>query len=87
MYAITDLKAVLNTSTGLPLIEIYFQGTGSQTAASILLAFFAFCFFGCLVANGNVTFVRVYRQLLTSSSNDLIQDHLGCFARWSTPIL
>ncbi|KAL1895024.1 hypothetical protein Sste5346_005444 [Sporothrix stenoceras] len=53
MYAITDVEAVLNTPTGLPLIEIYLQGTGSKAAASILVALFAFCFFGCLV--GNVT--------------------------------
>jgi len=53
MYAITDVQAVLNTPTGLPLIEIYRQGTGSDVAASILVALFAFCFFGCLV--GNVT--------------------------------
>ena len=52
MYAITDLKAVLNSVTGLPLIEIYYQGTGSYAAASTLLALFAFCFFGDLVANG-----------------------------------
>jgi choline transport protein len=56
MYSITDLNAVLNTNTGLPLIEIYFQGTGSAPAASIFLALFAFCFFGCLVANGKITF-------------------------------
>jgi choline transport protein len=52
MYSITDLTAVLNTATGLPFIEIYYQGTGSAAAASVLLALFAFCFFGCLVANG-----------------------------------
>lgn len=52
MYSISDMKAVLNTTTGLPLIEIYFQATQSAVAASILLAAFAFCFFGCLVANG-----------------------------------
>lgn len=52
MYSITDLETVLSGSSRLPLIEIYYQGTGSRTAASILLAFFAFCFFGNLVANG-----------------------------------
>ncbi|KAF2493506.1 amino acid transporter [Lophium mytilinum] len=51
MYAITDLSAVLATPTGLPLIEIYRQGTGSNVAASILMAVFAFCFFSNLVAN------------------------------------
>lgn len=52
MYSITDLTAVLHTATGLPLIEIFYQGTGSATAASVFLALFAFCFFGCLVGNG-----------------------------------
>jgi choline transport protein len=52
MYAITDLKAVLNSVTGLPLVEIYYQGTGSYAAASTLMALFAFCFFGNLVCNG-----------------------------------
>jgi choline transport protein len=52
MFAIGDLSAVLNTATGLPLIEIYYQGTGSRVAASILMALFALCFFGCLVGNG-----------------------------------
>jgi choline transport protein len=54
MYSITDVSAVLNTATGLPLLEIYYQGTGSKVGASILLALFAFCFFGCLVANGQL---------------------------------
>ena len=52
MYSITDLDAVFHTNAGLPLIEIYYQGTGSRAAASVLLTFFAFCFFGNLVANG-----------------------------------
>jgi choline transport protein len=52
MYAITDLEGVLHSVTGLPLIEIYYQGTGSYAAASILVALFAFCFFGDLIANG-----------------------------------
>jgi choline transport protein len=52
MYSITDVTAVLTTATGLPLLEIYYQGTGSKAGASILTAMFAFCFFGCLVANG-----------------------------------
>ena len=53
MAAITDVTAVIETPSGLPLIEIYFQGTGgSRVATSILMAFFAFCFFGCAVANG-----------------------------------
>ncbi|KAF4502552.1 amino acid transporter [Fusarium agapanthi] len=54
MYAISDLPAVLNTTTGLPLFEIYYQGTRSRPAASVLMSLFAFCFFANLVANGKL---------------------------------
>ena len=53
MAAITDVTAVIETASGLPLIEIYYQGTGgSRVGTTILMTFFAFCFFGCAVANG-----------------------------------
>jgi len=52
MYAITDIDAVLGTITGLPVLEIYYQGTGSKVAASILMALFSFCFYANLIANG-----------------------------------
>lgn len=55
MFAITDVKSVLSTVTGLPLIEIYRQGTNSDVAASVLVALFAFCFFGCLVGNATAS--------------------------------
>lgn len=51
--SITDVQAVINTVTGLPLLEIYYQGTGSKTGATVLMALFAFCFYGCAVANGS----------------------------------
>ncbi|KAJ5581240.1 hypothetical protein N7450_007541 [Penicillium hetheringtonii] len=66
MYAITDVEAVLNTPSGLPLIEIYYQSTQSKSAASILLALFAFCFFGCSVANGTV--ISLYGLIFLGSS-------------------
>jgi len=52
LYSITDMDSALHTITGLPLFEIYYQGTGSRAAASVLMALFAFLFFGNLVANG-----------------------------------
>lgn len=55
IYCIKDLSAVL--SADMPLMEIYYQGTGSRVAASILLAFFAFCMFGCVVAIGEFIWV------------------------------
>lgn len=65
MYSITDLSAVLGTPTGLPLIEICRQGTGSKLAASIFVAFIAFCFFACFVATGEYV-----NQKLTASLDD-----------------
>jgi choline transport protein len=36
LYCITDLDAVLNTATGFPIIEIFYQATGSTAAATIM---------------------------------------------------
>lgn len=64
---IIDVEAVLTTATGLPLLEIYYQGTGSRVGATVLMSLFAICFYGCAVANGEfLTFL--------SSSSKLIYD-------------
>lgn len=63
MYSTINIEAVFTTATGLPLLEIYYQGTGSKVAASVLLAMFAFCFFGCLVANGMFSNVRAFGSI------------------------
>lgn len=54
MNAITDIQAVLDSPSGLPLIEIYYQSTGSKAASSVLLALLVACFFGCWASNGKL---------------------------------
>ncbi|OCL14730.1 hypothetical protein AOQ84DRAFT_384511 [Glonium stellatum] len=51
MYVITDVEKVVNPPSGIGLIEIYYQATGSQATTIVLLAAFAICLFGCAVAN------------------------------------
>ncbi|EXJ80647.1 hypothetical protein A1O3_06931 [Capronia epimyces CBS 606.96] len=51
MYVMTDLDAVLNTDTGLPLMELYLQATGSKAATVALMSAFAICMFGAACAN------------------------------------
>ncbi|KAE8421593.1 amino acid/polyamine transporter I [Aspergillus pseudocaelatus] len=51
MYVIVDIEKVVNPPSGIGLIEIYYQATGSKALTIILLAAFAFCLFGCAVAN------------------------------------
>jgi choline transport protein len=62
LYSISDISKVFNNG-GLPLFEIYYQGTGSRVGASILLALFAFLFFSNLVANGD--FLSLFRLFYT----------------------
>ncbi|KAI1630202.1 amino acid/polyamine transporter I [Exophiala viscosa] len=50
-FVITDFERVISTPTGLPLIEVYYQATGSKAATSILMVMFAICFFGCATAS------------------------------------
>jgi hypothetical protein len=51
MYVISDLDAVLGTETGLPLMGLYFQATGSKAATVVLMSAFAICMFGAACAN------------------------------------
>ncbi|KIX04567.1 uncharacterized protein Z518_05437 [Rhinocladiella mackenziei CBS 650.93] len=50
-FVITDFEQVISTPTGLPLIEVYYQATGSKAGTSVLMVAFAICFFGCATAN------------------------------------
>ncbi|KAJ5094417.1 hypothetical protein N7456_010278 [Penicillium angulare] len=80
MNAIVDVDAVLNTPSGVPLIEIYYQSTQSKAASTVLLALFAFCFFGCTVANGTTcsrTIWAVSRDNLMPFSNIWSKVHSG----------
>jgi len=82
LYAITDLDAVFNSPTGLPLIEIYYQGTRSKAAASVLLALFAFCFFGNMVANGKGSHqTAVLRMMLSFVRHYMLAHALGSVPR------
>lgn len=51
MYVITDVERVVNPPSGIGLLEIYYQATGSKFTTILLLATFAVCLFGCAVAN------------------------------------
>ncbi|KAK7223078.1 hypothetical protein V2G26_011081 [Clonostachys chloroleuca] len=55
MYSVTDLDAVLTNTRGLPLFEIYRQGTQSHIGASVLLGIFAFFQFSTLIACATTT--------------------------------
>lgn len=80
IYSISDPTAVLNSIAGLPLIEIYYQGTGSYAAASVLLATFAFCLFGCLVGIGEIDLRRgflVMAQQLKIYRDNLFSNVMG----------
>jgi choline transport protein len=76
LYSISDLTKVLNAG-GVPLFEIYYQGTGSLAGATVLMALFAFLFFSNLIANGKST-----AKLSTSSKHqtDSCSNHILAYA-------
>ncbi|OQU95641.1 hypothetical protein CLAIMM_01823 [Cladophialophora immunda] len=51
LFVIVDVERVIAPPSGLPLIEIFYQATGSKAATIVLLAAFAFCMLGCATAN------------------------------------
>lgn len=62
LYSTTNLSVVLSTPTGLPLLEIYLQATRSRVSAVVLTSFFTLCMFGCLVAVGGTTPMKLKQK-------------------------
>ncbi|CAG9952963.1 unnamed protein product [Clonostachys rosea f. rosea IK726] len=50
MFVVKDMDAILNAPSGLPLIQLYHQATGSRTITFGLMVAFTVCFFACAVA-------------------------------------
>ncbi|KAF0328499.1 amino acid permease [Colletotrichum asianum] len=50
MFVIKDIDEILNAPSGLPLIQLYYQATGSRVITVLLMVAFAVCFFACVVA-------------------------------------
>ncbi|CAI6100740.1 unnamed protein product [Clonostachys chloroleuca] len=50
MFVIKDMDAILNAPSGLPLIQLYHQATGSRAITFGLMVAFTICFFACAVA-------------------------------------
>ncbi|EXJ58334.1 hypothetical protein A1O7_05759 [Cladophialophora yegresii CBS 114405] len=84
-FVITDFEKVISTPTGLPLIEVYYQATGSKAGTTILMVAFAICFFGCATASAT----SASRQMWSAS-----RDNCFPFAkywkqihpRWQMPV-
>lgn len=88
LYAISDLTKVLNAG-GVPLFEIYYQGTGSLAGATVLMALFAFLFFSNLIANGESLgklFVPSEHKA-DICSNHILSYALGRLQRWCPALL
>jgi hypothetical protein len=78
MFSTIDLEAIPGSAISLPLIEIYYQGTGSKAGASVLMALLPFCFFGCFVDN-DTDFQITHVELLanTKPSNNVFSQTMG----------
>ncbi|KAI9729270.1 MAG: hypothetical protein M1834_006940 [Cirrosporium novae-zelandiae] len=86
MAGISDLDAIMNSASGVPLIDIFYQGTGgSKAGATVLITFFAFCFFGCMVATGTTSSRTLWA---VSRDNALPYSHLWAQVHptWHMPV-
>lgn len=45
LFTIGDVDRVSTTPTGLPIIEVYYQATGSKSATNLFVGVFALLFF------------------------------------------
>ncbi|KAJ5731596.1 uncharacterized protein N7483_006104 [Penicillium malachiteum] len=84
MNAITNMDAVLNSPSGVPLIEIYYQSTGSKGASSIPLALFAFCFFGCTIPLNGLCLTGTVVSITSYTASSSLA-HQPPSLQWSVP--
>lgn len=60
LFCLTDIDAVLNTSTNMPITALIHQATGSRAAAVVLTVMLAVCFIngtnGCVTSASRLLF-------------------------------
>ncbi|KAI0427457.1 amino acid/polyamine transporter I [Xylaria sp. FL1042] len=85
MFVITDVEQVVHPSSGVSLLEIYYQATRSKPITLVLLAAFAICLFGCAVAN----IAGSSRQIWAASRDDcypLSESLAKIDPKWQMPL-
>ncbi|PKY00619.1 amino acid transporter [Aspergillus campestris IBT 28561] len=72
VYSLVDLDAIINTPTGVPIYEIWYQATRSSTAATVflagLLAVSLFALNGCVQTASRLTWSYARDNALLGSS-------------------
>ena len=65
LFCLNDLTAILETATGMPIVEMFLQSTGSRAAATILALMLSICFI-----NGTSASITSASRLLYAMARD-----------------
>ncbi|KAL6916682.1 hypothetical protein FSHL1_008130 [Fusarium sambucinum] len=85
LFCLTDLPSIVATNTGLPIVELIFQSTGSRAGTTFLTLMLAICFIHG--TNGSITSAS---RLLFAMARDKGVPYHSYFShihpRWEVPV-
>ncbi|KAF5022682.1 hypothetical protein F66182_5230 [Fusarium sp. NRRL 66182] len=85
LFCLTDLPGIVATSTGMPIVELILQATGSRIGTTFLTLMLAICFIHG--TNGSITSASRLIYAMARDKGVLYHDYFNHVdARWEVPI-
>ncbi|KAF4957262.1 hypothetical protein FSARC_11358 [Fusarium sarcochroum] len=85
LFCLTDLQGIVATSTGLPIVELILQATGSRAGTTFLTLMLAICFIHG--TNGSITSASRLLYAMARDKGVLYHDYFShIHPKWEVPI-
>ncbi|KAM0350699.1 hypothetical protein ACHAPU_003192 [Fusarium lateritium] len=85
LFCLTDLPGIVATSTGLPIVELILQATGSRAGTTFLTLMLAICFIHG--TNGSITSASRLLYAMARDKGTFYHDYFSYIhPRWEVPI-
>lgn len=85
LFCLTDLSGIVATSTGMPIVELILQATGSRAGTTFLTLMLAICFIHG--TNGSITSASRLLYAMARDKGTLYHDYFShIHPRWEVPI-
>ncbi|RKL34060.1 hypothetical protein BFJ72_g9547 [Fusarium proliferatum] len=85
LFCLTDLSGIVATSTGMPIVELILQATGSRAGTTFLTLMLAICFIHG--TNGSITSASRLLYAMARDKGTLYHEYFShIHPRWEVPI-
>lgn len=85
LFCLTDLSGIVATSTGMPIVELILQATGSRAGTTFLTLMLAICFIHG--TNGSITSASRLLYAMARDKGTLYHEYFShIHPRWEVPV-